>query len=310
MEKNEYKSPHGWLIIFLIVFSLSVFLVAMVLSVDPDKKSKVGIATTTSTTLGTKKNPNSNPNSNTTLTVDNPIKSKPKALVSTTIPPIADRVARNGKVLRRHDKVAIVGETLKRHLHALPDKIVLAKDEELDVRTAYSTKDITLMLHGYEVADISVGKNMYIYDCSIVPTTDYLVVTVLMELPQISVTLKDHPDYSLYYPTINPYIHVVELVYVWGYDKETLETHPRMDLTNLKIFMVSWENNMHRKSYEQVKNSPLYKSNVPAPLDLKKEELYDFLTKSKILEKVPMLFNPPIVLQSSPHNNYTPLDLA
>ena len=83
-----------------------------------------------------------------------------------------------------------------------------------------------------------------------------------------------------------------------------------MDLTNLKIFMVSWENNLHRKSYEQVKNSPLYKSNVPVPLNLKKEDLYDFLIQSKIMEQVPMLFNPPIVLQPSTNSNYTPLDLA
>lgn len=296
MEKKE--SPHGWLIVFLIVFSLSVFLLAMVLSVDPDKKMKVGVATNT-------KKIKNNP---TTTSSSPPIKAKP--LLTSTVPPIADRVARNGKVLRRHDKVAIVGETLKRYLHALPDKIVPTKDDEIDVRTAYSTKDITLTLHGYEVSEFSVGNNLYIYDCSIVPTTDYLVVTVLMELPQISVILKEHPEYSMYYPTINPYIHVVELVYTWGYDKETLETHPRMDLTNLKIFMVSWENNLHRKSFEQVKNSPLYKSNVPAPLDLKKEELYDFLIQSKIMEKVPMIFNPPIVLQPSTKNNYTPIDLA
>lgn len=297
MEKKE--SPHGWLIVFLIVFSLSVFLLAIVLSVEPDKKTNIGVATNTKKTSLT----------NDPTTSSAPIKTKPM-LTTTTVPPIADRVARNGKVLRRHDKVAIVGETLKRYLHALPDKIVPTKDEEIDVRTAYSTKNITLTLHGYEVSDFSVGKNLYIYDCSIVPTTDYLVVTVLMELPQISVTLKDHPEYSMFYPTINPYIHVVELIYTWGYDKETLEAHKRMDLTNLKIFMVSWENNLHRKSYEQVKNSPLYKSNVPVPLNLKKEDLYDFLIQSKIMEQVPMLFNPPIVLQPSTNSNYTPLDLA
>jgi len=147
-----------------------------------------------------------------------------------------------------------------------------------------------------------VGKSFYIYDCNIATTPDYLVATILMELPEIKVEFKDHPEYSQYCPTINPYIHVVELVYMWGYDKKTMETDDFMTLSSLKIFMVSWEDNLYRKSYEQVKNSPLYKVNVPIPLNLKKEELYDFLTKSNIFTNVAMAFTPPITLQSIQNN--------
>lgn len=286
MDKKEYKSPHGWIIIFLIVFTLSIFLLTMIYTVDPaDPKKPQNV-----------KNPNMKKDMTTIIPV-----------ISTTTPPSTTplRLVRDGKVLYRHDKMDVVQEALKHYLHSLPNVIEVSSDKNFFTHKVYSTKNLTLFLHGYELSKISVEKTFYIYDCSIVPTHDYLVVTILMELPPIMIELKDYPEYSMYCPSINPYIHVVELVYLWGYDKNTMETYNNMKLSNLKIFMVSWEDNLYRKSFEQVKNSPLYESNVPIPLDLKKEDIYDFLMSSNLLSEIPMIFNPTIKLQSFQTNNTT-----
>lgn len=267
MEK--YKSPHGWLIILLIVFSLGVFLTATVLTSVPPK-------TITDTAKKEKDPP--------PTSVDLMPPAPPAEHLS---------VARNGRVLRRHDKHDVVQEAMRRLLYSFPDKLVMEPYKD-DKRPPYKASEFSL--HGYAVSSISVGKSVYLYDCTIVQASDHLVVRVLMELPEMRVLLRDHPAYSEYYPTINPYIHAVEATYKWGYDPATLETHNHMRLTNLKLTMVSWEDNLYRKSYEQVKNSPLYRVNVPLPLDLQKEELYDFLIATGVLNNVPMIFDPPIIL--------------
>ena len=258
MEK--YKSPHGWLITLLIVFSLAVFLTATVLTTKPPTTA---------------------------------IKVVDKGLPPTRVdlfPPAPPteymHVARNGRVLRRHDKSDVVQEAMRRLLQSFPDRVMVEGFKPSE----------GLSLHGYAVGSVSVGKSFYLYDCTIVQAADHLVVRILMELPEIRVALRDHPTYSEYYPTINPYIHAVEVAYKWGYNPKTLETDDNMRLTNLRLMMVSWEDNLHRKSYEQVKNSPLYRVNVPLPLELKKEDLYDFLTNIGLFDNVPMVFDPPIVL--------------
>lgn len=273
MDKKEYKSPHGWIIIFLIVFTLSIFLITMVYTVD-NKNLKL-IQQNFSTT-----------------------EKKISTIIPTTISPTPLRIIRDGKVLFRHNKIDTIHDAMKRYLHSLPNNIEVSSEKTYFTHDVYSTKNITLFLHGYEINKVSIEKNFYIYDCTIIPTNDYLVVTILMELPPIHVEFKDYPEYSQYCPSINPYIHVVELVYHWGYDKKTLETFNNMKLSNLKIYMVEWENNLYRKSYEQVKNSPLSQTNIPIPLDLKKEDLYNFLISSTLLNEIPMIFNPSIKLQT------------
>jgi hypothetical protein len=281
MEKKEHKSPHGWFIILWIVFTLCVFLLTMVYTIEQENDKET------------------NPQSKKERATNSPVK---KLTVSpmTTLLPASVKIVRGGKVLYRHDKLDIIADSLKRHLHSLPD--VISNSNESDEKKAYSTKDISLSLHGYEINSISVGKSFYIYDCNIVPTAESLVVSILMELPEIKVDFKDHPEYSQYCPLINPYIHVVELIYLWNYNKNTLKPHHNMKLTNLKIFMVSWKDNLYRKSYEQVKNSPLHNVKTPIPLDLKKEELYNFLMESNIFNEVFMIFNPEISLQSIQNN--------
>lgn len=287
MEKKEQKSPHGWFIILLIVFTLCLFLLTMVYTMEQENVMVIRKMKRESTSdLLVKNNPGK----------------KPLMITSTSTPPVAVKIQRGGKTLYRHDKTDLINESMKRHLHSLPAVVdVDVKDANVEI-TAYSDETVSLSLHGYDISKFSVGKSFYIYDCNIATTPDYLVATILMELPEIKVEFKDHPEYSQYCPTINPYIHVVELVYMWGYDKKTMETDDFMTLSSLKIFMVSWEDNLYRKSYEQVKNSPLYKVNVPIPLNLKKEELYDFLTKSNIFTNVAMAFTPPITLQSIQNN--------
>jgi hypothetical protein len=288
MEKKENKSPHGWFIILLIVFTLCIFLLTMVCSVEQQnvmiiqKLQKPVDQCTTS--------------------------SDPKTLILTTprsassTPPTAVKMLRGGNVLRRHDKLDLINETLKRHLHSLPDVINVSIKDMSAEQTAYSMDTVSLQLHGYDISSLSVGKNFYIYDCNITTTPEYLVATVLMELPEIKIHFKDHPVYSEYCSTINPYIHVVELVYMWGYNKDTMETDDYMKLSDLKIYMVSWEDNLYRKSYEQVKNSPLYKVDIPMPLNIKKEELHDFIIKSGVLNNIAMAFTPTITLQAIQNN--------
>lgn len=264
---ENYKSPHGWLIILLIVFSLGVFLTATLLTTTPKTTAKM---------IG--KDP---PPTNVDL--------MPPAPASKNM-----SVARNGKVLRRHDKQEVVHEALRRLFYSFPDKLVMEPYKD-DKRPPYKSEG-AFFLHGYAVESVSVGKSVYLYDCTIMQASDHLVVRVLMELPEVRVLLQDHPEYSKYYPTINPYIHAVEATYKWGYDPNTFETHDSMRLTNLKLMMVSWQDNLYRKSFEQVKNSPLYRVNVPLPLELQQEELHGFLTATGILNNVPMIFDPPIVL--------------
>lgn len=287
MEKKEQKSPHGWFIILLIVFTLCIFLLTMVYTMEQENVMVIRKFKKHNNMTDPKKNPGKN-----LLTLTS----------TSTTPPTAVKIMRGGKTLHRHDKTDLINESMKRHLHSLPAVVDVSLKNENVETTAYSDDTVSLSLHGYEISKFSVGKSFYIYDCNIATTPDYLVATILMELPEIKVEFKGHPEYSQYCPTINPYIHVVELVYVWGYDKKTMETDDFMTLSSLKIFMVSWEDNLYRKSYEQVKNSPLYKVNVPIPLNLKKEDLYDFLTKSNVLNNIAMAFTPPIILQSIQNN--------
>lgn len=267
MEK--YKSPHGWFIILLVVFTLGVFLLTIVYSIEDDPKS-----------------------SRTTINPETTIQTQPKITTST---PITAKVVQGGRVLHQKEKTDLTKESFRRYLHSLPESIHLGDQPMKDV---YSNQNIQLKLHGYEISKVSVGKSFYLYECMIVPMDDHLLVTLLIELPEIQVEFKDHPEYSQFCPSINPYIHVVELVYRWGYDKETLETFNHMKLSNLKIRMVPWKDNLYNKSYEQVKNSPLYKADVPMPLRIEREDLYDFLKQSTIFDEIPMVFNPPIVIQS------------
>lgn len=279
MEKKENKSPHGWFIIVLIILTLTVFLFVMV---------------------------SSSPNTKQTITVHKAHKETNVQLVMPTSPPVAIKITRNKKVLYKNDKREIVQEAITRYLNSLPDTIQISKESYEEETRAYSTKSLSLSLHGYEISEFSVGKNFLVYDCTIVPTTDHLTVTILMELPPWEITFKDHPEYSQFCPSINPYIHAVELVYQWGYDNTSMDLYNNMRLSNLKIRMVPWENNLYNKSYEQVKNSPLYKSPVPMPLNLQKGDLYDFLIKSEVFATIPMIFNPPLKLEPV-HEQITPL---
>lgn len=276
MQKQN-RSSNGWIIIFLIIFTLCTFLWAMVYTVEQENNRTYKCAEQEKIT--TEKTPTSLP------------------LFTSTPPPNPVKILRNEKILNRYEKMDVINDAMKRHFHSLPNTIDLMEDKR-PTHNVYSIRDLNLSLHGYEISSFSIGKSFYIYDCTIVPVANnQLMTTILMELPEINIVFKDHPEYSKYYPTINPYIHVVELVYFWEYDKDTLETKNQMILSNIRIVMVSWENNLYRKSYEQVKNSPLYKANVPIPLNLKKEELYDFLTRGGVLDQIPMIFNPPITLQ-------------
>lgn len=276
MEKKEQKSPHGWFIILLIVFTMCVFLFVMVC---------------------TGQESTSVPHKPKRITTSAPF------FFSTTPPPTAVKIVREGNVLHRNDKIDLVKGSMKKHFHSLPDVVKTADDNKTDAEKAvYSPKTVSLSLHGYEISKFSVGKSFYVYDCQTSITPSSLMVTILMELPEISVEFKDHPEYSMCCPTINPYIHVVELVYSWGYKKDTMETNDYMTLSGIKICMVPWEDNLYRKAHEQVKNSPLYNVNVPTPLNLKKEELQDFLMKSGVLNQIAMVFNPPVSLMSAQNN--------
>lgn len=245
MEKNEYKSPHGWLIITLIVLSLGVFLMAMVRTTN-DYQS------TTPVLFEPKK-------TTTTTTTTCPGSTAPFSYV----------LARNGDVMSGNDKKDVVQEILKEHFASMPLK-----------------KQVSLDLQKLKVNEISVGKNFFIYDTSMTTTPDYVTIKILMEAPELKVSFKDQPIYNEYYPSLNPYIHTLELIYILEFNKMTLQPKTTMKLSSLKISMTPWDANLNKKSFEQIKNSPLHKLQLPSPLNIQKSELYDFLLKSDIFNTI------------------------
>lgn len=246
-KKNNQSSPHGWLIILMIVFSICVLLMTLVFTVAATDVNR---------------------GKRTIL---------PKPIEKTQKITGTFGVRKGSKMLSKNEKTNLIQEAMRRYFNSIPPI------------------KVDLAMHGMQISNIKVGKNFYIYDCQMVPMSDHMVVTILMEMPEISIEFKDRPDYSQCCPTINPYIHVIELSYSWGYNKKTYEAYNGMKLMNIKLYMVQWKDNLYKKAYEQVRNSPLYESKIPPPIDLQEKELYDFIKGTTLFERLPMVFDTPLI---------------
>lgn len=150
---------------------------------------------------------------------------------------------------------------VSRHLKSLP--------EEAPVRDT---------LAGIPIQSVKVGRSFYIYDVKLIPVDNTFQLVVLMELPRIDVFLSK--PYSTYYPSINPYIHVVEFTFSMDVEDKI------MFLTSISLFTVDWETNRYKTMYEQTINSPVCIPDMPKPVNLSKEELSRFLWAHKIFDAI------------------------
>jgi len=137
------------------------------------------------------------------------------------------------------------------------------------------------LLGGKNVVSVRVDKTgFYVYDinASYDPGQGVFIVSVLMELPKISVVLSD--PYSRYYPDINPYIHAVEITF--SMDTKSLK------MRSIQLFMVDWIVNRYNTMYIQTKNSPICLRDMPPPMDLSSEELHEFITSLHLFSEIPI----------------------
>jgi hypothetical protein len=117
------------------------------------------------------------------------------------------------------------------------------------------------------------------------PISNLFHVKILMELPPIRVFIS--PEYSKYYPLINPYIHVVEATYGWRV-KEDGMLESAMRLEKFDIFMVDWERNRYWNTYIQTINSPMKVPDMPPPISWSKDELTAFFLQTNLFVTLPV----------------------
>ena len=262
MEQTE-KSPHGWLIITLIIFTLCVFLMIMLYSVD-----------------------------GTEIVLYKRVKNVAVAQTSPPepVPLLGSLTLRKGdKILNHHEKTNLSKESIRKYVHSFsiesPDKFEL---------------------HNQPVSSVSFGKEFFIYDVKIVPTSSKIIVTILIELPSIEVVIGSG-DYSKLYPLINPYIHVAELTFEWNFNMFTYVMNDSMKLKTMKLFMVNWENNRYNNTYIQTKNSPLFMVNIPEPFNLSEDELHTFIINTGIFEEIPIVAEETIYIEEISASSSTPI---
>lgn len=200
---------------------------------------------------------------------------KKSILLTTTMPPelpsVPLEVCRLENVLTSKDHKIVSKNGIKEKMHA-------------GVRLP---SEKSLQLHDKPVSKVTIDKNFFIYDVQVLFVSDHFMVTILMELPPVRVWYEDK-EYYEFYPLLNPYIHVVELTYNWGFDKQTFEMDKEMRLEKMELHMVPWESNRYQTMYVQTKSSPLYLAKIPEPIPFSEKELHAFLREIHLLETIPM----------------------
>lgn len=173
------------------------------------------------------------------------------------------------------------------------DKVLTTKDhmdlskKAIKEKMSKEVPSQKLMLRDKVVNKVTIEKNFFIYDVQVLSVSDHFLVTILMELPPVRVWYEDK-EYYQFYPLINPYIHVVELTYKWGFNPYTLEMDKDMTLESMKLHMVGWDSNRYYTMFIQTKNSPLYLSKIPKPIPFTEKELHSFLQDTKLLDTINM----------------------
>lgn len=243
LDSKKKTSSDAWLVVLLILFlvTIAVFLMIVLNSAKPI--------------------PDTNP--------PLPVIEKPVVTSVTPSPKPMDYLGEGGpRVLHHGDSPVGAADALRlsnlwvsNHLKSLP--------KESPVKDT---------LAGIPIQSIKIGRSFYIYDVKLVPVDNTFHLVVLMELPRIDIVLA--APYSTYYPSINPYIHVVEFTFRMDVEDRI------MFLMSISLFTVDWETNRYKTMYEQTVNSPVCIPDMPEPMDLSKEELSRFLWTHKIFDAI------------------------
>jgi hypothetical protein len=163
-----------------------------------------------------------------------------------------------------------------------------------------STTTISLGKDMPTITSVRIDKTFFIYDCRITfnPTKRCFVLTILMELPPLHIFINGNEEYSKYYPLLNPYIHVVELSYLWKATSDgTMKT--TLTLDKIKVFPVDWKMNRYNAMY--LDNSQLGKILcLPKPIEINnEEELRRILMETNLFATLPVESEIPFTMSSS-----------
>lgn len=290
-DPEQYRSPHGWLIMFLILMTMGVFLLVVLTATASPSPCQSLLCMS--------------------LNKDEPSTIKkstmPPALLApmamTTAPPmtttgVMKRLLIDGKTADHSSIIRLMNEELRRHFSSLPPNLPLQPSSSLQQPSSLQpvAAAVGLDLGGKRVTRISVGKNFYIYDCKIIhrPSNPYLEATLLIDLPSIEINFST--IYAKYYPLINPYIHVVELHYRWGFTDGIMDSI--MSLESIRLYMVDWSMNRYRNMYIHTKNSPMCFSDMPEPIPFTQEQLHQFLLQSHLFATLPISSPNSLIAQS------------
>jgi hypothetical protein len=217
-------------------------------------------------------------------------------LMSTIKPPVAKQIdidieVQEDVVVEKFDGSQFV---LTRDDMPIPSQEYVSMASQW-MRAAFSagySLEKPIQLGEQEVSTIEVAKNFFIYDCRIVydPSKRCFVVTILMELPPIQIFIND--AYSVQYPLLNPYIHVVEFIYHWKTTSETMSD--KLELDTFKVFTVGWEMNRYHRNFLDV--TSLFRKPLPEPIEFTKEQLHQFLQDTGLFQTIPVLSDTPFTL--------------
>jgi len=163
-----------------------------------------------------------------------------------------------------------------------------------------STTTISLGKDMPTITSVRIDKTFFIYDCRLTfnPTKRCFVLTILMELPPLHIFINGNEEYSKYYPLLNPYIHVVELSYLWKATSDgTMKTSLTLD--KIKVFPVDWKMNRYNAMY--LDNSQLGKIIcLPKPIEINnEEELRRILMETNLFATLPVESEIPFIMSST-----------
>ena len=286
VKKIPEQNNHAWLIVFLVLLSMAVFLLVIITIVPRSDymKQQNGDDVVVSTIIEN-------------LSDDDMKKTTTEARRDAHGSTSGDGGAIKNDI---HDTMTVPPYVVSTPPPMIPDKSgtepVLYKDNNLVtradllkcvqkwVRAHLQTNSAPRgdgSLGGHLVQSVAVDRNFYIYDVKMTydASRAAFLLTILMELPTIQVVL--YQPYSTFYPTLNPYIHVVEITF-------QLDTHQKyLSFVSIDITMVDWKVNRYKTMYEETKNSPVCLPTMPKPLRFTKMDLSSFILSHRLFHMIP-----------------------
>lgn len=283
VKKIPEQNNHAWLVVFLVLLSMAVFLLVIITIVprsDYIRKQSSDdvidtmiienlsddVKKTTTEALKDARGSTSGDGGAKNGIYDTTV----PPYVVTTPPPIIPDKSGTEPVLYKDDNLVTRADLLK--------------CVQKWVRSHFQTNSKPRgdgSLGGHLVQSVAVDRNFYIYDVKMTydASRAAFLLTILMELPTIQVVL--YQPYSTFYPTLNPYIHVVEITF-------QLDTHQKyLSFVSIDITMVDWKVNRYKTMYEETKNSPVCLPTMPKPIRFTKMDLSSFILSHQLFHMIP-----------------------